>query len=206
MSFNTTRFGRLGAVAATTVVIASLTLVPVASGASSPAGTLAVTGGSASKIELTLTDPSAQFGTGLTPDGNSATGADANVAANVDGVSTPSVGACYEWPGSLDVRSNMPYTVTVSSASTNSSLFFLTANPTSYAQCVGGEPVVATVGAPVTAAMFFSANPQGSWLASQTRTPNRNHEFWLGLRILWADAPSTTVGAGSLVLTATTGS
>ncbi len=143
--------GRLG-LACLTAVVASLGAVVPASAA--PSGVVTVTGTSVSKIELSLPDSTAAFGTNLTPDGVASNSTD-TVTAYVDGAS-PSTGACYKWPGSSVVRSNVTYKVSVTASAGLAKLGFLTANPGTYAQCVAGEPASTN--------MFPAATPAGSQL------------------------------------------
>jgi hypothetical protein len=176
-----------------TALVASLVAAGPASAA--PNGTVTVSGGSQSRLELTLSDVDAQFGTNLTPDGVASNGE--ATAANVD-AGSPSAGACYEWPGSATVRSNVNYDVTVSAAAANNRLDLLTANPASYGACTTGEQAAT--------AMYTGATPPGAWVTAQTGTTGRAHAFWLGLDVRWADAPSATLGAATLTLTASAAS
>jgi hypothetical protein len=185
-----TPLGRLGATALTVAVVASLAGIGAASAADS--GTVTVTGASSAKIELTVPDGTAQFGTDLTPDGNDSNG-DASVVALVD-TADPSAGACYRWPGSVVVRSNVGYYVTVAGSGPNARLDFLQAQPTTYAQCNTGEQVAVS--------MFGSATPAHSWVAGETKTGKRTHPFWLGLDVQWEDDPGT-IADQTLTLTAT---
>jgi hypothetical protein len=184
------RRGRLGLVCLTTA-LASLSVAGTASAA--PSGVVTVTGTSVSTIELTLPDSTAQFGTNLTPDGVASNSTDA-IAVNVDGA-TPSTGSCYEWGGSAVVRSNVTYKVSVTASASLPRLGFLTANPATFAACSSGEQA--------STAMFPSATPAGSFVINQAATSTRTHNFWLGMTVLWTDAPGNLNPAGvSLTLTA----
>jgi hypothetical protein len=141
-------------------------------------------------LSLTIGDTTAQLGSNLTPTGDASDSPDA-VAVNVDGAGA---GACYVWAGSVSVVSSEQYGVKAVAAASNSRLDFHTANPGSYATCTSGE-VVGT-------AMFPAATPPGSWVIDQTSTTGRTHPFWLGLDVLWTDAPSATLGDASLTIEA----
>ena len=143
-------------------------------------------------IELTIGDATAQFGTNLVPTGAASNSPDA-VVANLDGT-VPSAGACYEWTGSITVRSTESYNVLVAAAAANTRLDFLTANPASYAACTGGQAVGT--------AMFPAATPPGAWATNQTATTGRAHAYWLGLDVRWTDPPSATLANATLTLTA----
>ena len=143
-------------------------------------------------IELTLGDSTAQMGTNLTPTGVASDSAD-SVAVNVD-PTLPSIGACYEWDGSVTVSSTTTYNVMVAAAAANTRLDFLTADPAAYAACTGGEPVAT--------AMLTGASPPGAWVTNQTVTAGRAHAYWLGLEVLWTDAPSATLANATLTITA----
>jgi hypothetical protein len=174
----------LGCLAAT---LAAFAVVGTASAADS--GTVTVTGSSASKIVLVLSDTDADFGTAMTPDGDAS--GEAGIVPHVDPAAT-STGACYEWGGSAQVRSNVLYSVSVDADVSVPQLGFLTANPGGFAACTGGEPVDTD--------MFTSTS--GEFAAGQARTPSRDHDFWLGLRVLWTD-PLLDLGSGvTLTITA----
>ena len=143
-------------------------------------------------IELTMGDTTAQFGTNLTPTGVPSNSTDA-VVPDIDGTA-PSAGACYEWPGSVSVRSTETYNVLVTAAAANARLDFLTANPANYAACTGGQAV--------STSMFATATPPGAWATNQTATSGRAHAYWLGLDVNWVTGPSATVGAATLTITA----
>ena len=72
-------------------------------------------------------DTTAQLGTNLTPTGVASNSTD-GVAVNID-PTVPSAGACYEWDGSVTVRSTTTYNVMVAAAAANARLDFLTADP-----------------------------------------------------------------------------
>ena len=178
-------------VAGATMTLATAALVTPVSAA--PSDTVAVTGGSSSKIELTIPDDDAVFGTNLTPDGDASNSTD-TVVANVDDATTPT-GACYEWGGTTVVRSNKAYDLTVSAGAANSKLDFMTANPADFAECTGGESVgTAMYPAPV--------DPVGAWSTSNAKSAKATHSYWLGLEVLWTDDPSELVGAATLTLSA----
>jgi hypothetical protein len=192
MRSSQTRLGRLGAGIITGVVVASFAMVAPASADTN--GIVTVSGESKSKIVLTLSDSTAQFGTNLTPDGDASNAAAPDVVvANVDPSET-SLGACYEWPGYVRVKSNVVYNVKVSAAASNTHLDFLTADPGSYAACTGGEAVAE--------AMFTGATPAGAWDTDLAKTAKHDSDYWLGLQVLWTDDPSDTLGNASLTLTA----
>jgi hypothetical protein len=144
-------------------------------------------------IQLELSDPSAQFGTNLTPDGSASTSPD-GVSVNVD-AADPSLGACYEWNGRVTVRSNVRYQVTVRAAVENTHLGFLTGDPDTYAACRGGEPVEG--------GMFAGASPRGAWTTPQAATASgRDHAYWLGLDVRWDADPSASIADASLTIAA----
>ena len=172
---------RLGAVALTTSVVMSLAIVGAASAATS--GVVTVTGGSVSKIEVTIPDATAAFGLTMTPDGDPS-GSESN------GINVVAAGACYEWAGSVAVRSNVSYGVTLSAAAANNRLDFLTADPGTYAACTGGTQV---------------STSTTTWATTQGVTSSRSHPFWLGVDVQWTDAPSATLANATLTLTAVAG-
>jgi hypothetical protein len=187
------RRGRLGLVC-TGVALATLAIAGSASAA--PSGVVTVSGTSVSTIELTLPDSTAQFGTNLTPDGVASNSTD-TITAYVDGT-VPSAGSCYKWGGSAVVRSNVTYHVMVTASGALPRLGFLTANPATYAACSTGEQA--------SAAMFPGATPPGTFVNNQTATTTRTHAFWLGMTVLWTDAPGNlNTGGVSLTLTASVG-
>ena len=144
-------------------------------------------------VQLTIGDATAQFGANLTPTGVAAVSSD-TVTRVVDG-SVTSAGACYIWPGSVTVVATTAYDVSVSAAADNPRLDLLTATPTTYAACTGGEVVGA--------AMFPSAAPAGGWVTGQSATTGRTHSYWLGLDVRWVDDPSTTLGAATVTFQVT---
>lgn len=172
------------------VGVAALAVATVSPVSAASSGTVTVTGGSVSTIELTIPDSTAQFGTNLTPDGVASNSSD-TVGVIVDPATT-SAGACYKWGGSVSVRSNKNYYLMVSAAAANNRLDFQKTDPATYATCTGGEQVAT--------AMYTTATPAGSWTTAQTRTASRSTSFWLGLDIQWTDDPSTTVGNATLTL------
>jgi len=93
----------------------------------------------------------------------------------------------YEWAGSITVNSNVGYDVTITPAGAKSKLNFLSANPADFAACAGG--------------MEITASAITSFAQNQTLTASRGHDFWLGLEVLWTDAPSTTRGDATLAFT-----
>jgi hypothetical protein len=143
-------------------------------------------------LSLTIGDATAQMGTNLSPAGVPSNSTDA-VVTQLDGTS-PSAGACYVWPGSVTVVSTTTYDVLVTAAASNPRLRFLAANPASYAACLAGEAVGT--------AMFPSATPPGAWVTNQAVTASRVHSYWVGLDIPWTVAPSVTIGAATLTITA----
>jgi hypothetical protein len=183
------RRGRLGLVCLGAVLASA---VVAGSASAAPSGVVTVTGTSVSTIELTLPDSTAQFGTNLTPDGAASNSTD-TITTNLDGAAV-SQGTCYEWGGSAVVRSNVTYKVSVTASAALPRLGFLTANPTNYAQCSTGEQA--------STAMFPAAVPPGSFVINQPATATRTHNFWLGMTVLWTDAPGN-LNAGNVSLTLT---
>ena len=176
---------RLG-VAFAAALLTTATLASASLAADS--GTIAVTGGSVSAIRITIPDASAAFGTNLTPDGVASNSVEAS--AIVDGAD-PSTGACYSWAGGLTVRSNQAYTlafVTPTAGTANANVHFMTAAPTSFANCTGGAAL--------------STTTPGTVVNNLTATNGRAYSFWLGLVMLWTDAPSATFGDATLTVTA----
>jgi len=191
------------------VMTAMLVASPAMAGskATSSGDVVTVTGASVSIIEVTLAsgataqatggavrlrERNVRFGTNLAPDGTPSDSPD-DVTAVVD-PSEPSTGACYAWAGAITVRSNRVYTVKVSATTTNPHLTFLAEDPTDFAACARGQVVGPT--------MFSGADPAGAWVAGQGRTPGRSHRYWLGLEVLWMDAPSSTLADTTLTFTA----
>ncbi len=152
-------------------------------------GDVTVSGGSASKIVLTIPDATADFGDNLTPDGDPSNAS--GVAANVDG-SDPSTGTCYDVASAVRVKSNKIYDLSVDAAAANGDLFFLTSNPGTFSACSTGEPVDTD--------MFTGSG--GDWVQSLGRTSGRTTDFWLGLTVLWADEPDADLADATLTLTA----
>jgi hypothetical protein len=151
-------------------------------------GTITVTGGSVSAIRITIPDTTAAFGTNLTPDGVASNSGEAT--AIVDGAN-PSTGACYSWAGGLSVKSNQAYKltfVTPTAGTANANVHFMTAAPTLFANCTGGAAL--------------STTTPGTVVNNLTSTNGRAYSFWLGLVMLWTDAPSATFGDATLTVTA----
>lgn len=155
-------------------------------------GDITVTGGSVARIVLTIDDDTAQFGSNLDPDGTASNSPD-TVAAYVDGVNDPSLGACYRWDGSGRVRSNVIYDMLITSDTDVARLGFMTSAPTDYAACSGGEAA--------SGSMFPSADPAGGWAFDQTRNGNREHTFSLGLDVRWEDDPDANLADTDLTIT-----
>jgi hypothetical protein len=174
---------RLGSAVA---AVASLALLlSVTSVSAAPNGTVTVTGASDSKIVLTVGDASADFGDTLTPDGAASNSSDNPaepdppvVVPNVDPDTelVPSVGACYEWPGSLRVKSNVTYDVEVS-ADASSVLYVLDGDPADYDECVGGS--------------VFATSGMADLATGQENTKRRSHTYFLGFDVRWEDGPGT---------------
>jgi hypothetical protein len=143
-------------------------------------------------LQLTIGDTSAQLGTNLTPDGDPSDSPEV-VGIAVD-TGSPSQGACYLWRGTATVRSSLAYDMTVTAAAPNGLLHFLTAGAPTWDDCLAAEPVGP--------AMFATAGPSGAWLTDQSATSGRTHEYWLGLDVPWAVAPSVTLGEASLTFRA----
>ena len=177
--------GRLGAAALSTLVLTSVAIAAPASAATS--GTVTVTGGSVSTIDLTIPDTTAAFGANLSPSGTGGSGEVSGV--NVD-PTVPSAGACFEWSGSTVVQSNVSYGVSLSATAANNRLDFLTANPADYAACTGGTQV---------------STSTTTWVTGQAVTSSRTHPFWLGVDVQWTDAPNANLANATLTLTAVAG-
>ncbi|GEM_PF-3835027 len=143
---------------------------------------LTVTGQSDPTLEIALVDDTAAFGDNLTPQGATPNGADASLGVIVDPAAT-STGACYEWGSKIVVSSNVAYDVTVTPAAANAKLNWLTADPSTFAACSGGTAIGTD---PIA---FVNAGSVGA---------GNEHSFWLGLEVLWGDAPSATRGDASL--------
>jgi hypothetical protein len=197
--------GRSG-YAVVVVAAALLASATVADPAGARSGAVRVSGGSISTIELRVASGrtardgdaarvgarSARFGTNLTPDGTPSDSPD-GITVHVD-PSDPSVGACYAWAGSVTVRSNRPYAVSVTASAANDRLRFLTDDPRDFGSCAGGEPVGPR--------MFAGADPAGAWVTGQGRTPLRAHDYWLGLELRWEDPPSVAIVQMTLTFSA----
>lgn len=155
-------------------------LATLASFGSVGAATLVVSGESLSTITLTLADTTAEFGTNLTPTGVASNGEARRVVIDAPG-------ACYLWPSTVTISSNIAYDVTVASAAANTRLDFLTALPATYAACTSGTAI-----------------PAGSFTPfnAQAVTASRAHGYALGLNVAWLDAPSATLGNATLTLEA----
>jgi len=167
------------------------TSVAAGTASAAPSGTVTISGTSVGVIELTLADTSADFGTALAPDGSGASG---EVGASFTGAA----GACFSWAGTASVRSNVSYRVTVNGSGSLARLGFLTAAPGSYAACSGGEAASTN--------MFPASTPVHAFVTTtQGVTTGRNHDFWLGMSVGWADTPGdlNPAPAVSLTITAT---
>jgi hypothetical protein len=171
--------GRLGAAAAVTAIVASVALVAPVSANATGTGTVAVSGTSSSKVQVSL-ETTAAFGTGLTPDG-------AVSSTSITGF-TGANGACYPWSGTLTIKANVGYKVDVTSSGASiTRLHFLPAGlPATYAACTAGT--------------LFSAMPL-AWIASAPKTPSQADPYGVGLEVQWLDDPATL--AASLVFTVT---
>jgi hypothetical protein len=164
--------------------------------AAADSGDIVVSGGSVERILLTIPDAAVDFGDNLTPDGDPSNSATDTIVEYVDGVNDPSFGACYAWDGSVRVRSNVTYDLTVASDTDVGRLGFLTSSPTDFASCASGEAAL------VSTAMFATADPVGGWAFDQTRTRRSSHDFSLGLEVLWEDDASATLADTTLTITA----
>lgn len=178
---------------AATILAATALAATALPAAAADSGDIVVTGGSVERIVLTIPDGTAEFGTNLTPDGDASNSSD-SVDAYVDGVTTPSLGACYAWDGTVEVKSNVTYDMTITSSASVPRLGFLTSSPTDFAGCAAGEPASAN--------MFPAADPAGGWAFDQTRTRETVLDVSLGLQVLWADDPSATLADTTLTVTA----
>ncbi|MFN8518056.1 MAG: hypothetical protein U0667_01410 [Chloroflexota bacterium] len=153
-----------------------------------PSGVVTISGTTQSKIELTLADDTASFGTTMTPDGDPS-GGESTLAG------TAAAGACYAWAGTATVRSNVTYRVGVNGSGSLSRVGFLTAAPATYAACTGGMAV--------STAMFPAAVPPTAFVINQTATTSRAHNFWLGLSVGWTDPTGNINPAPAVSLTLT---
>jgi hypothetical protein len=169
---------RFLSIAATTAIVASFAVAGSAS--ADTTGQVGVTGTTVPVLQLTLPDASAGFGSNLDPIGTTPNG-----EAVLSGTSS-GVGACYEWAGAVKIDANDTYTVTVAAteAGTNGDLHFLASNPATYAACTGGTA--------------FAAVDPISFVTNGTVGYQNNHDFWLGLPVVWsqlhnADAAKATI-------------
>jgi hypothetical protein len=142
-----------------------------------PSGVVTVTGGSQTTLELTIADSTADFGSGLTPDGTGAAGGITTYAA------IP--GSCFKWDGQATVRSNILWKVQQVAAANNAKVRFFSTEPVTYAQCTTGS------GLSTTAATWATGN----------RTASSPQSFWLSADVLWTDAPDPTFADASVTLT-----
>jgi hypothetical protein len=156
------------------------------------AGDITVTGGSVARIVLTIVDNTAEFGTNLDPDGTASDSTD-TVTAYVDEDNDPSLGACYSWDGLGRVRSNVVYDMTITSSQDRPNLGFVTAAPTNYGTCAGGEPA--------SGSMFPTNTPAGGWAFDEPRGGNKQHPFSLGLDVRWLDDPDENLADTTLTIT-----
>lgn len=158
--------------------------------AGAASGDVTVTGGSVETIELTIDNDEVDFGSNLSPDGTASDSVTDTIGVLTD-PDDPSTGACYTWAGEVEVSSNENYFLKVTAAAANSQLDFLTAAPVAFADCAGE---------PVDTAMFASATPAGAFTSSLPRTAQDTTDFWLGLSVLWSDAPSATAADATLTI------
>lgn len=186
MSKHRFRPSHLGLLVGATVLATVAGAAPV--GAAS--GDVTVTGGSVETIELTIDNDEVDFGSNLSPDGTASDSVTDTIGVFTD-PDDPSTGACYTWAGEVEVSSNENYFLKVTAAAANSQLDFLTAAPTQFSDCAGE---------PVDTAMFASATPAGAFTGSLPRTAQDTTDFWLGLSILWSDAPSSTAADATLTI------
>jgi hypothetical protein len=186
MSTHRFRPSRLGLLVGATMLATVAGAAPV--GAAS--GDVTVTGTTVETIELTIDNDEVGFGGNLSPDGTPSDSTTDTIGVIVD-PATVSTGACYTWAGDVEVSSNEDYFLKVTAAAANSQLDFLTAAPVAFADCAG-EPVDTT--------MFASATPAGAFTGSLARTAQRTTDFWLGLSVLWSDAPSSTAADATLTV------
>ncbi|MFN8623814.1 MAG: hypothetical protein U0869_23990 [Chloroflexota bacterium] len=159
-------------------LVLAATLASAAPVGAATSGVVTVTGGSQSTLELTIPDTTAAFGTALAPD---ATGAGAEVTGSYPG--TP--GACFKWPGSATVRSNIAWKVQQVAAAANTKVRFFNSDFTTYVACTTGGGLNTTA---------------ATW-ATGTATANQANSFWLSAEVLWTDAPSSTFANASVTLT-----
>jgi hypothetical protein len=186
MSKHRFRPSHLGLLVGATMLATVAGTAPV--GAAS--GDVTVTGGSVETIELTIDNDEVDFGSNLSPDGTASDSVTDTIGVFTD-PDDPSTGACYTWAGEVEVSSNENYFLKVTAAAANSQLDFLTSAPTQFSDCAGE---------PVDTAMFASATPAGAFTGSLPRTAEDATDFWLGLSVLWSDAPSATAADATLTI------
>jgi len=178
MSFRCARLSPAATLLAATALVS--TSVPAL--AATDSGVINVTGESNTVIELTISDPAADFGATMTPDG---------AAASVPNAVDPGgSGACYYWDGleNAQVRSNLAYTLSVDVTGADvSSLLFDVGGP-AWAACTAGTPAVT--------AMYGAPWQSGSATSGDLYDTN------LGIEVLWGDGPA--VYDTTLTLTAQT--
>lgn len=178
---------RILSFAATTALVASLAAAGSAGAATT--GNVSVTGTTVAVLQLTLPDTSAAFGDNLDPLGTAPKiGVNANLEADVAGTST-GVGACYKWAGAVKIDANDGYTVSVAATenNTNGDLHFLTADPATYGACTGGTA--------------FGGTTPISFVTGGTVGYQNDHDFWLGLPVLWSQAHNADAAKATIVFT-----
>lgn len=172
---------RILSFAATTALVASLAAAGSAGAATT--GNVSVTGTTVAVLQLTLPDTSAAFGSNLDPIGTAANGEGSLVATSTG------VGACYKWAGAVKIDANDGYTVSVAATenNTNGDLHFLTANPATYGACTGGTA--------------FGGTTPISFVTGGTVGYQNDHDFWLGLPVLWSQAHNADAAKATIVFT-----
>ena len=158
-----------------------LSVASIAPASAATSGVVYVHAEAGSTIEITIPDHMADFGSELTADGSPPVGGESSLAG------TDMSGACYSWPGSVTVRSNRTYDVSVVGNTYNNYLDVLMYQPWSYWACVMGWQVNPSM--PTT--IVYGA---GATAGSQ-------HDYWLGLEVPWTLGSSTTFADATLTFT-----
>lgn len=187
-----------GGLAGATTLLATVALVASAVPVAADTGTITVQGGSKAKVKLTIPTASqvADFGTDMTPDGDAS--GETGVVHFVDAVNDPSWGACYQWSGSVEVKSNVQYDLLVTSDTNISQLGFKTSAGTDYATCTNGE-------AASTAMFPAPTDPAGAWAVNLAKTKEQATNLWLGVDVQWEDDPDANLADTTLTITAQAG-
>ncbi len=160
-----------------TLVISAACVAPTSAATS---GDVYVHAEAGSTIEFTIPDSTADFGWGLTADGSAPMGGEASL------VGTDWPGACYSWPGSVNVRSNVTYDVSVVSNAYNPYLDILTYQPTYYWDCVYG---------------WHMDTYPNTIVYGAGATSGQQHSYWLGLDVQWSMGSSSSFADATLTFT-----